>query len=276
MLGKLLKYDFKNLLLPCLPLYVGGIILAIIGNFLIGFSGEPIDVVDVMTSEGIIHIFSSLSISLIFFGITCIILFSLALVATDFYHTVFGKRGYLTHTLPVSSKDMLLSKFISGFVSLFISTAIAIILYYVISIGNESSPSDFTIVLGESLINITEPLGRKLIIYILVASFFLTIFSTIYGVVTIYLSVALGHLTKYKIGGSIAIFCILSNIVSSILVIPSGILIVFEITKTVENMYPSEAIIVNPTILYCVLVSIASAIYYFVVRKIMDNKLNLV
>lgn len=281
MLGKLLKYDFKNLLFPCLPVYLGGLIASIIGIFLVQITENYTFQNETLTIEWFTYVVSNFSLMIILFAITCIILFSIILVSIDFYHTVFAKRGYLIHTLPVSSKEILLSKIISGFISIFLSTIVALSFYYLLSLGDKDfitdfSSSNFMIILGNSTITIDNPEAKYFLNGFFISIVLILIFSSIYTVLNIQLSIALGHLTKYKVVGSIAIFLFFSNFINNLYALPSVVLFVFEAHKDVVDVASMGSMFLNPTILYCLILSIASIVYYFVVRKIINEKLNLI
>lgn len=279
MLGKLLKYDFKNLLLPCLPVYLGGLILTLLGMFLVGTARNyPEVATEPFNLQLTIYIVANLVLSIILFGISCIILFALIVIAMDFYHTVFAKRGYLTHTLPVSTKEILLSKIISGFICIFLSTCVALILYYLLALADREAVMDFNhsnfmIVVGVSSYGFDDPEANSFLIALFTSIGLIILSSSIYSVLTIYMSIALGHLTKYKVVGSLVILLILCNFVSNLYALPAIILFISEATEVVNH---TGHIFISPTILYCSIISIASVAYYFVIKKIINRKLNLI
>ena len=47
------------------------------------------------------------------------------LVIQRFYRTVYGDEGYLTHTLPVKSRDIIISKTVSAFLWIVLSAVVA-------------------------------------------------------------------------------------------------------------------------------------------------------
>lgn len=284
MLGKLLKYDLKNMILPCIPVYIGGLVLALIGMITNTNNNSIIPFTSIENLDLIIYIISGLLFTLSTFGIGCIIIFVTILISSDFYNSVFAKQGYLTHTLPVSSKDILLSKSISGFISLSLSVLIVFSLYCIVDFDFNSTKSlvisidSHQLLLGNILIDINSITGEEYIKTIQLSGFLITLFSLILSVLTIYLSIALGHLTKYKVIGSIVALIILSNIINNIFVLPPCFLFIFEIFKNSENIFliSSEKLFLSPSILYCILASVGTIIYYFSTKKIIDGKLNLI
>ena len=111
MFGKLLKWEFRE----TVPLY-GMLYLFVILTMLgAGWSGQ-------------MHSVTSADIM-----ITIFMLIYLASVAVIFitpiwryYHGIYGRRGYLTMTLPVLAKDIVLTKFLTAVFWLFASVLVII------------------------------------------------------------------------------------------------------------------------------------------------------
>jgi len=126
MLGKLLKNDIKSASRSTVFVYFA--LLIAIGALLISL----------VTDYGIGKAVSAMLLPLIaFFGF----IVTIFMVFIDYRKTMFGDRGYLTNTLPVTSISLLFSKMLSSFVWVLISYIITIAslvgsIYYIMEIEN--------------------------------------------------------------------------------------------------------------------------------------------
>ena len=128
MLGKLMKHEWKGMLVP----------LVIMVCLLLGITVFTYAVIMNMNTElnKIIESFSS-TISVMTFliyyaGIVgCVIGISL-IIAVRFYKTCYTDQGYLTHTLPVSAKQLLIAKTVTAVLSYLIIILLVYVSVYVI------------------------------------------------------------------------------------------------------------------------------------------------
>ena len=117
MLGKLLKYEMKGTGRTLVPFYGLMLLLAVITRIFNGIN---------------IHKFSTLGeiamgIVAFAYGLTMasVMMLTAFLVIQRFYRTVYGDEGYLTHTLPVKSRDIIISKTVSAFLWIVLSAVVA-------------------------------------------------------------------------------------------------------------------------------------------------------
>lgn len=132
MLGKLMKYEWKGYRFPLLIMLIVlaattaltcGVILTINPKY-----------DETITGYSIMALI--LSIFLYYFGIIGCTLGTLLIIAIRFYKTCYTDQGYLTHTLPVSPKQILNSKIImSTIVYFLILLAIAVSIFFIIQVG---------------------------------------------------------------------------------------------------------------------------------------------
>lgn len=111
MLGKLIKYEFKasGRLIPLVYLVVG--LLAIVGMIL---------------SLAKVYVYVAISFVLMFLAGAAAIIITYVIIFLRFYRGMFGAEGYLSMTLPVSPTQLYLSKTITSFVWLFLSSAVMV------------------------------------------------------------------------------------------------------------------------------------------------------
>ena len=104
MLGKLLKHEWKEISVIPSVLSVVLLVLSVISGFsFLGIREGAADVSRIMTIMlWLLFYFALIAVSL---GITIYL-------AVHFYKTMYTDEGYLTHTLPVSGRELLWSKLI--------------------------------------------------------------------------------------------------------------------------------------------------------------------
>jgi hypothetical protein len=117
MLSKLLKYDFRSLRRFGLPLV--GVLAAVIllgsGNeMLTVYAGARASAEGAPAIWGVLMVLCMLFSALVNFLLSAAATAILILILVDFYQSLATDQGYLTFTLPVRSRDILLSKMISG------------------------------------------------------------------------------------------------------------------------------------------------------------------
>lgn len=135
MLGKLLKYEFKGLITPML------IMLAILlGTTVIAASTICSITPDLNESmEGIAIITTMFSFLLYYIGIIGCSLGMMIIIGIRFYKTCYTDQGYLTHTLPVTTHQLVGAKTIASVVSyliVFAGMVISIISLVYIGVGH--------------------------------------------------------------------------------------------------------------------------------------------
>ena len=110
MLGKLIKYEWKGLMKPLSILYIVLLGITILTGLLILTINPDYDDVAV----GFSVLFTMLSVFIYYFGIIVCALGTMLIIAIRFYKTCYTDEAYLTHTLPVSTKQLLAAKTISS------------------------------------------------------------------------------------------------------------------------------------------------------------------
>lgn len=107
MLWKLLKYDFRSMWKQFSIVWPAALVIGLINRFTLDgrFSGSDVG-----------GITSVITISL-FFGVMCaMFVVSVVFVLSRFYRGLLGDEGYLMHTLPVQTWQLVLSKLLCALV----------------------------------------------------------------------------------------------------------------------------------------------------------------
>jgi hypothetical protein len=124
MLRKLLKYDLRPLFRFWWIAALVTTVLAVIGGFcgraFYRYEDLPWSVFLMLSmGSGLVHVSVALPI------------LSLVLIFIRYYKNFFSDEGYLTFTLPVSRRTLMLSKIISGWLALGASTGVCLVNYIV-------------------------------------------------------------------------------------------------------------------------------------------------
>ncbi|KXT78619.1 hypothetical protein [Streptococcus sp. DD13] len=135
MFGKLLKYEFK---------FVGKLYFAIYATIL-----ALSVVIGLMSSRLILEVLgsataSSLPVLSFLTGVLIILLFvgiiiTYTMIASRFKQSIFGRQGYLTLTLPVSTHQLILVKVLSGIFWILTSLVVTVLSLYIITTLSVSS-----------------------------------------------------------------------------------------------------------------------------------------
>ncbi|ERI06578.1 hypothetical protein [Atopobium sp. oral taxon 810] len=122
MLGKLFKYDFREVGRKISPLYIALAAISIVTGILFAVRGSKVNTVNDPLAAIIIIM---MLVWLVLFVATGVV--TLMLVARNFQDTLFGSRGYLTNTLPTRAIDHVADKTINGIVWAALTTLMSIV-----------------------------------------------------------------------------------------------------------------------------------------------------
>ena len=195
-----------------------------------------------------------------------------------FYKNLYTDEGYLMHTLPVKTSDLIWSKAFVTVIWIVISNLVIVfsMLNYINSImvaGGEGSVwSAFGELFAELSMADIPPAYIPMIILIVLIMLISPFYSTFFG----YTAISLGQQTKkHKILASIGIYFGLSyaiQIVTSLATLPFT-----EFMSKVDTMSENTVAIYMNIIFGISLAVIAgvTVLFYFITNKIMKTKLNL-
>lgn len=276
MLGKLLKYEWKGLKKP---LIIFSIII-VVTTILFAFTILMIDSNRNVNSNFGPILATILSGFSYYLSILACTLGIPLVLAIRFYKTCYTDQGYLTHTLPVSTLELLSSKVLAGFLStLWISLLISGSIYAVIVIGglHLSSALDFNFfntmssLYSEVYTAYAEETGKSLTALIVVSIIYY-ILALIGGCCTFFGCVSLGQLyTKHRVLGAILAYLVVMFITRNIITITT-----FGNTfKNVMNNSDGMGFLFSTYRLTFISMIILGIGMFFVSYYMMNKKLNL-
>ncbi|MFI3226437.1 MAG: hypothetical protein R3Y09_03395 [Clostridia bacterium] len=276
MLGKLMKYDLKSLFKLLFPLYIAGLLLAVMNGFFLIPAQTKVEMMQYDFWVAILELFHSMSIMIIWLlnfitVIWCVI---------RTYNSIFAKEGYLTNTLPVTHHQILISKIVSSAIACAATTFVVLSLTLILSIGY----LDFDMKLLFYYIELEEIIE---IIKLIPLSF---AFSAFVCSIVIYLgyalvilvSIALGHLSKYRVIMAFVAFFAIEYVI--IQPASTAILFTFMLSPNisfkslfygVESLNLLLSALVPIVWAVTTFYAVISVICYLVIAYIVKNKLNL-
>lgn len=196
MLGKLIKYEFKACGRVFFPIYLGILILSVINGmysqygFIQSLKNNLSQKGSLLSVQGILTVvLLALFVSL--FVIT--IIFTIQ----RFKKSLLEDEGYLIFTLPVSSRNIILSKYIVSLIFVILSTLVAILSFMLMVIFIENYQfARIMNMMGLIIINMITS-GKGILTAILVLILGLIIVYTNF-VLSVYLSISVGQISKFN------------------------------------------------------------------------------
>ena len=271
MLGKLIKYEFKNTAKVMLILYAFIVAISIVGSIALRrywFPTNDSDIADIATvSVLVLYILAIFALFVITYVYMCI----------HFYKTMYSDQGYLTHTLPVRPLTTLHVKL---FVSM-IWMLLSFVLLFLSVIGlltGMSSGEIWQEITSESWQEIAAIYGMSpgsLVVYMIVALFL----SCMSYLLWIYASLSIGQLfDQHKIGASViagVVIYIINQIIGSATLVLTG----YSSSMLTNTVFMSEELYADAmnTVLYLSLLEslIGVIILYVVCNVIVRKHINL-
>ena len=200
MFWNLVRYEFKNVNKWYLALY--GAVLAL--SVIIGLQASAIKILPSQDQESIMLVFQAF----IFGGLIITMSIStLILIIRRFKGSVYERQGYLTLTLPVSEHKIILAKLLGAFLWSLLSAVVFILSIYIFLVTVDPQIIDAYMIryfFGHYL----DSIGLSLISYI---------FSTVAGILCIYLSISIGQLfNEYRTALAVVAYIVIQTILGFI------------------------------------------------------------
>lgn len=272
MLKKLFKYEWRSVSTLLFIVHGALLVYALIGRmgFQIYFSKSLSD-----SSNAVMGITTMFYVIVYILGIMAVLLMTMLYLAMHIQKSFFSDEGYLTHTLPVTPTQLLLSKMFIYWIWTILDIIFVVISIGILLINKETWPA-VTYALRQMWQNLSSLSGfsdiMNTIIYLL--SIFIDFFCFSTGLLIF--AICLGSQFKtHKVMGSVLSFfgiVIVSNIVNLIITgvtLPGGIGATLMVTRAGETVVNYSYI--AQTVWYL----LAGIFFFFGSRYILSKKLNL-
>lgn len=267
MLGKLIKHEFKTTSKLILPLYLVIIVITIFARIAAQgmISEEPI------VDSGIMAVFIVLSMITYILGMFAVCVAVYIYLIMRFYKNLFSDEGYLMHTLPVTSMQLLISKLVTAFVWYLIE-AILVFLSIFCTFATRyalDATAEFFGAYGGFPAFITYITGMSFpgfCLFIIVA----VIISLLSGFLLPYASICVGQLwQQHKVAGAFLTYFITNFVVQIITTVLSGLFFDMDMIDSMDFV-PMQYY--GFTIGVSAVIAVAS---FLVCEFIMKRKINL-
>ncbi len=284
MLGKLLKYEWKGLCSPLLiMLVVLGGTTALTCGVILTINPKYDETIAWYSVMALI-----LSVFLYYFGLIGCTLGTMLIIAIRFYKTCYTDQGYLTHTLPVSTRQILNAKILASiFTYLLMLLAIAATIYIIFQVAihhifsfipgeYDELRREFLREFSSLLYDFEDEFGIGLGAYIAYLVFY-CIIAIFANIVTVLGCVSLGQLyAKHRVVGAILAYFIVQfimQIIGYVCTIPMYTKMIISESYN-NNLTPFG--IMSPTMNLTLLMTvIVAVIMYFINLHMMSKRLNL-
>ena len=242
MFWNLVRYEFKNVNKWYLALY--GAVLAL--SVIIGLQASAIKILPSQDQESIMLVFQAFIFGVL---IVTMSISTLILIIRRFKGSVYERQGYLTLTLPVSEHQIILAKLLGAFLWSLLSAVVFILSIYIFLVTVDPQIIDVYMIryfFGHYL----DSIGLSLISYI---------FSTVAGILCIYLSISIGQLfNEYRTALAVVAYIVIQTILGFITL---NLRIDFDYNWTISFEILKDLIL--------------SVVFYLGTYYILKNKVNL-
>ena len=262
MLGKLLKYDFKNLYKTLLPIYLITVVITVLTVILNNLS----DTSNLFSTLNGLMILSYIVILMV------LVIGTFFLSIRDFYLDFATERGYLINTLPVKKSTIIASKFITSVTTMISSLVVMFISILILVIGNGEWAN-----FANSVANFFRDIPGDAVVMLILMTV-LMIAAYISGLAVCYLSIALGQLKNTnKLGYSFLAYIILYIIYE--MYFTSALVFIGTVSPDFVSSLDNEVgAITSVNILFGILIGLVivfTVIVTPIINYILKNKLNL-
>ena len=204
MLGKLLKYDFRSMFKQFAFIWPAALALGLINRFTLNSQMREDGSVWIQDSAGVLASSAAMAAILAFVCVmVAMFVVVLIFVIQRFYRGLLGDEGYLMHTLPVQTWELIASKLICALVVTIISIIVAMLAVLLLVPFTLEDLWDLFPGLLKALFRLLRPGDYLFILEFLL----LMIVGGASGYLHIYLAMALGHLSsKHRVAMSVVAY----------------------------------------------------------------------
>ncbi|MEG0857662.1 MAG: ABC transporter permease [Terrisporobacter sp.] len=272
MLGKLMKYEFKACGRTFIPIYLGILILSVINGLFLNFNiikgNHTIDesaYVD-PSGSGVQNIFMLVLLALF----VALFVITIVLTIQRFKKNLLEDEGYLMFTLPVKSRNLIISKYLVALIFALLSGIVAVLSFMFIALLSGSiSFGDIAQIFSQ--LNLSGDIIEVSLYFIVALFITYSIF-----ILTIYFAVSIGqlpNLSKHRVAAGFISFFVINFLISYIQSFMSDIMYSSSYSSQITNEISMTFSSFSGLIL--LINALITVGIFFLVNWILDKKLNL-
>ena len=263
MLGKLLKYELKATSRVFVPLYIAILVVSIVNGLSLN-----------------LEIFNIQGLATIILMCLFISLFVITIVVTiqRFNKNLLKDEGYLMFTLPVSSKHLILSKYLTSLIWTFLSFIVALLSFTIIFTIATYGDFNYSYFINEFNLLFSNMLNLNIlgqfikIILLMIISYTIFIFN-------VYLALSVGQLpifNRFRNVSSFIGFLVINLLISYVQNIVDNAFVNIEAIDNVNYSIDSISSIVSKGLNVAIIINIIIIlVLFFATSYILNKKLNL-
>ncbi len=263
MLGKLLKYELKATSRVFIPLYIAILVVSIVNGLSLNL--------EILNIQGL----ATIVLMCLFIS-----LFVITIVVTiqRFNKNLLKDEGYLMFTLPVSSKHLILSKYLTSLIWTFLSFVVAFLSFTIIFMIPTYKYFDFSYFINEFNLLFSNMLNLNIlgqfikIILLMIISYTIFIFN-------VYLALSVGQLpifNRFRNVSSFIGFLVINLLISYVQNIVDNAFVNIEAIDNINYAINSVTSIVSKGLNIAIVINlIIILVLFFATTYILDKKLNL-
>lgn len=263
MLGKLLKYELKATSRVFIPLYIAILVVSIVNGLSLNL--------EILNIQGL----ATIVLMCLFIS-----LFVITIVVTiqRFNKNLLKDEGYLMFTLPVSSKYLVLSKYLTSLIWTFLSFVVAFLSFTIIFMIPTYKYFDFSYFINEFNLLFSNMLNLNIlgqfikIILLMIISYTIFIFN-------VYLALSVGQLpifNRFRNVSSFIGFLVINLLISYVQNIVDNAFVNIEAIDNINYAINSVTSIVSKGLNIAIVINlIIILVLFFATTYILDKKLNL-
>ncbi len=277
MLGKLIKHEFRATGRIMLPVLGAELLLSILAGFSVRGLGR-------VESQGFLSVTYVSTLTVFFLGLFALGVVAMVLMIQRFYRNLLRDEGYLSMTLPVSTDEQIWAKLIVSFVW-FAAVTLLILLAMLLMICIGSSISIFGLPRWSDLMRmlgrVTEELGAGNLLLFVPEMLLLAFFGCSVLCLRCYASLSIGcSAADHKLAFSFLAFIVIGMALGILRNTAGAALMNLDLNEVVFEQHFATARdtlrAVHVMLWLGILISAAeSAIFYFLTRWFLKNRLNL-
>ena len=289
MLGKLLKYDFKSVWRIWWIVAVSVFGLSFVGAFALRFFLTQVMSTEVNDEFAFVSILAMFVLIICVFAIVASVLLTEILVYWRFYKHFFTDEGYLTFTLPVSRKNLLLSKTINALIwmglqaLLLVACVMVFMLFAPPSLPGEPFINLFAFrSVGQAIVSLAKGIGVGWLILYVLAGLLILIAVLVFSTSLVHFCITVGSVIakKAKLLAAIGVYYAVNMILSFVLQFFGTLFLTmmtgrfFALLETLPMGTQQFAILLVLLIFGAMAATLASIMYFLTLGNL-ERRLNL-
>ncbi|MBQ7500038.1 MAG: hypothetical protein IJT91_04000 [Clostridia bacterium] len=278
MMGKLMKYDLRNMWRSIFPFSIGLFGLTVIACFVTRYLNNPGFILAQQSNDAFKRALTTISIiymTMFALGFAAFALLSVVFIIKRYYDNFFTDEGYLTFTLPLKTSTLLGSKLISAviaFLAVIIFMGVCMFIFILFGFSTHGLIDKEVL---ESIGNVLRSLFSEETALTVIILIFTALTQMIFNIAFFLLCITIGSIItrKHKILAAVALYYGISFFLGTVV----GILVnSFILTPLFSDPYFDETPIINSTLLITMLIYAGGAAAVFLINnRLLAKKLNL-